>query len=72
MTHIKALAERWLSQAHGYELEAISVEERSPWLSKQLEIRAAWHRAHAAELEVAIMEEELDANPVIAHTPSRS
>ena len=74
MTHVKALAERWLGEANDWELEAIG-EEGNERMALDYKLRANQLRMRAAELEVAILEDEIDAgafNPVAAQTPSRS
>ena len=71
MTHIKALAERWLGEANDWELEAIEADDNER-LALDYKLRANHLRMRAAELEVAILEDEIDANPVIVQTPSRS
>lgn len=71
MTHIKALAERWLSEANDWELEAIGADGNER-MALDYKLRASHLRTRAAELEVAMLEDEIAATPVIVKEPSRS
>lgn len=72
MNRIKALAERWIAEANQLELAAIRTEERDERASLDLKIKANRLLQNASELEVALLEQELDDNPILEQTPSRS
>jgi len=74
MNHIKALAERWLTDAHNLEMEAIQAELGS-LTELRLKMNANQFRLRACELEIAMQMDDLVAfagSPIFEQTPSRS
>jgi hypothetical protein len=61
MKIIAALAERWLREAEQLELEAITTAEADELLAMQMKSDAARRRAVSIELEIAIIDEQIEA-----------
>lgn len=75
MTHVKQLIELWLKEANALELKAIQADSETE-LSLQLRLRAHQYRMFACQLEIALVEDELEAagftHPILDQTPARN